>query len=167
MKRITSFEQYTAEYKKSVETPEKFWSEQAEEFVWKRKWDNVLEWNFDEPNVKWFQGGKLNITENCLDRHLKSGKGDQVAILWEPNHPEAEVRKITYKELHLEVCRFANVLKRMEPKKATAFVFICRWCPNLLLLFWPAHELEPFIQLFLAAFHLNHLLTGFRMQTVL
>ncbi|MFY9310493.1 MAG: acetate--CoA ligase [Bacteroidia bacterium] len=128
MKRITSFEQYTTEYKKSIDTPEKFWSEQAEEFVWKKKWDKVLDWNFDEPDVKWFQGGKLNITENCLDRHLKSGKGEQVAILWEPNHPEAEVRKITYKELHLEVCRFANVLKRNGAKKGDR---ICIYMPMI------------------------------------
>lgn len=128
MKRITSFEQYTTEYRKSIDTPEKFWSEQAEEFVWKKKWDKVLDWNFDEPDVKWFQGGKLNITENCLDRHLKSGKGEQVAILWEPNHPEAEVRKITYKELHLEVCRFANVLKRNGAKKGDR---ICIYMPMI------------------------------------
>ena len=70
MNRITSFEQYLSEYKKSVENPEQFWSKQAEEFVWKKKWDKVLDWNFSEPNVKWFIGGKLNITENCLDRHL-------------------------------------------------------------------------------------------------
>lgn len=128
MKRITSFEQYTAEYKKSIENPEKFWTEQAEEFVWKKKWDKVLDWNFDEPKVKWFEGGKLNITENCLDRHLKSGKGEQVAILWEPNHPDAEVRKITYNELYTEVCRFANVLKRNGAKKGDR---ICIYMPML------------------------------------
>lgn len=128
MKRITSFEQYTTEYKKSIENPENFWAEQAEEFVWKKKWDKVLDWNFDEPKVKWFEGGKLNITENCLERHIESGKGEQVAILWEPNHPDAEVRKITYNELYAEVCRFANVLKRNGAKKGDR---ICIYMPMI------------------------------------
>ncbi len=127
MKQITSFEQYQQEYKRSIETPEAFWSEQAEEFMWYKKWDSVLDWNFDEPNVKWFIGGKLNITENCLDRHLIQ-KGDQVAIVWEPNHPDAETRKITYKELHAEVCRFANVLKRNGAKKGDR---ICIYMPMI------------------------------------
>ena len=87
MSRITSFEEYQSEYKKSVEDPEKFWAEKAENFVWRKKWDKVLEWNFTEPNVKWFIGGKLNITENCFDRHLAE-KGDQTAIIWEPNDPK-------------------------------------------------------------------------------
>ncbi|MCE9539213.1 MAG: acetyl-coenzyme A synthetase, partial [Bacteroidetes bacterium] len=85
MERITSFEQYEKEYKKSVENPEAFWAEQAERFTWHKKWDNVLEWNFDEPAINWFNGGKLNITENCLDRHLEK-RGDQIAIIAEPNN---------------------------------------------------------------------------------
>lgn len=127
MKRITSFDQYEKEYKKSIETPEAFWAEQAEAFTWNKKWDNVLSWNFEEPKVEWFIGGKLNITENCLDRYLDK-KGDQVAILWEPNHPDAEARKITYKELHTEVCRFANVLKRNGAKKGDR---ICIYMPMI------------------------------------
>ncbi|MFI5164512.1 MAG: acetyl-coenzyme A synthetase N-terminal domain-containing protein, partial [Bacteroidia bacterium] len=99
MNRITSFEQYLSEYKKSIGNPEQFWAEQAENFLWKKKWNKVLEWNFAEPNMKWFIGGKLNITENCLDRHLAE-KGDQTAILWEPNNPKEAGRKISYKELH-------------------------------------------------------------------
>ena len=127
MKRITSFDQYEKEYKRSIEAPEAFWAEQAEAFTWKKKWDNVLSWNFHEPRVEWFIGGKLNITENCLDRHLED-KGEQVAILWEPNHPDAEARKITYRELHMEVCRFANVLKRNGAKKGDR---ICIYMPMI------------------------------------
>lgn len=127
MKRITSFEQYQQEYKRSVETPELFWAEQAESFSWNKKWDKVLEWNFDEPNVKWFIGGKLNITENCIDRHLDK-RGEQTAILWEANDPEAVSRKLTYRELHVEVCRFANVLKRNGAKKGDR---ICIYMPMI------------------------------------
>ena len=87
--RITTFEEYQSEYKKSVENPEAFWAEQADTFTWRKKWDKVLEWNFEEPKVEWFIGGKLNITENCLDRHLKT-RGDKAAIIWEPNNPEED-----------------------------------------------------------------------------
>jgi acetyl-CoA synthetase len=131
MKRITSFEQYQQEYKKSVDAPETFWAEQAEQFVWKKKWDKVLEWNFDEPTVKWFIGGKLNITENCIDRHIhkKNATGeDQVAILWESNNPTTPSRKISYKELHSEVCKFANVLKKNGAKKGDR---ICIYMPMI------------------------------------
>ncbi len=109
--RIKSMEVYREAYQRSVEDPEGFWAQQAETFQWKRKWDNVLEWNFKEPHVKWFIGGKLNITENCLDRHLDQ-RGDKVAILWEPNDPAKAVKTFTYKELHAEVCKMANVLKK-------------------------------------------------------
>ncbi|HTL82996.1 MAG TPA: acetate--CoA ligase [Bacteroidia bacterium] len=127
MARITSFEHYQSEYKKSVDDPEKFWAEIASEFTWRKKWDKVLEWNFTEPNVKWFMGGKLNITENCLDRHLKD-RGEQTAILWEPNDPKEEARKISYKELHGDVCRFANVLKKNGAKKGDR---ICIYMPMI------------------------------------
>ncbi|MES2592317.1 MAG: acetate--CoA ligase [Bacteroidota bacterium] len=127
MKRITSFEDYQQEYKRSIETPEAFWAEQAEQFTWQKKWNNVLEWNFNEPSVKWFEGGKLNITENCLDRYVEK-KGNQTAILWEPNDPNTEARKISYKELHAEVCRFANVLKKNGAKKGDR---ICIYMPMI------------------------------------
>jgi acetyl-CoA synthetase len=125
MKRITSFEEYERQYKHSVEAPESFWSEIADSFLWKKKWDRVLEWNFASPNVKWFVNGKLNITENCLDRHLKD-RGDQVAILWEPNEPDEKHRALTYRELHQQVCRFANVLKNNGAKKGDR---ICIYMP--------------------------------------
>ena len=130
MNRITSFEQYLSEYKKSIDTPEQFWAELAETFVWRKKWDKVLEWNFREPNVKWFLGGKLNITENCLDRHLKTRK-NQAAIIWEPNNPKEAGRKITYQELHEEVCRFANVLKNNGAKKGDRICIYMPMVPEL------------------------------------
>ena len=97
MYRIQTIEEYNSEYKKSIENPETFWAEKAETFTWKKKWDKVLEWNFNPFDVKWFIGGKLNITENCLDRHLEK-RGNQTAILWEPNDPNEKARKISYKE---------------------------------------------------------------------
>jgi acetyl-CoA synthetase len=130
MKRITTIEQYNQEYKRSIETPELFWAEQAEEFTWKKKWDNVLDWNFDEPNVKWFVNGKLNISENCIDRHLEK-RGNQTAILWEPNDPNQEPRKISYKELHTEVCKFANVLKSNGAKKGDRICIYMPMVPEL------------------------------------
>jgi len=127
---ITSFEEYLSEYKKSIDNPEQFWAEKAAGFAWKKKWDKVLEWNFTGPDVKWFIGGKLNITENCLDRHLAQ-RGDQVAILWEPNNPNEKGRKISYKELHAEVCRFANVLKKNGAKKGDRICIYMPMVPEL------------------------------------
>jgi acetyl-CoA synthetase len=108
--QIRSLEDYKSNYKKSVEDPEGFWAEVAENFTWKKKWDSVLNWNFTEPKIEWFKGAKLNITENCLDRHLET-KGDQPALLWEANDPEEHHRRLTYKKLHEKVCMFAHVLK--------------------------------------------------------
>ena len=107
--QIKSLEQYHEAYKKSIDTPELFWNEIAETFTWQKKWDTTLNWNFKEPNVTWFKGGKLNITENCLDRHLEKN-ADTPALIWEPNDPEEHHRIITYKQLHLKVCQFAQVL---------------------------------------------------------
>lgn len=109
--KISSIEEYEKAYRESVENPEAFWGEIAEYFSWRKKWDKVLEWEFDTPSVKWFRGGKLNITENCLDRHLEE-RGDKTAILWEPNEPEDPVIKLTYKELYHKVCAYANVMKK-------------------------------------------------------
>jgi acetyl-CoA synthetase len=109
--QITSFEAYKEAYRQSIEQPEIFWAGIAEHFTWKQKWNTVLNWNFKEPRVKWFEGARLNITENCLDRHLTE-RGDVPAIIWEPNNASEASRTITYKELHEMVCRFAAVLKR-------------------------------------------------------
>src|ERR1700761_1558841 len=123
--KISSFEEYHQIYKHSVEQPEEFWAGIAETFQWRKKWDKVLEWNFKEPNVKWFIGGKLNITENCLDRHLDT-IGDKTALIWEPNDPKETNRTITYRELYKEVCTFANVLKNNGAKKGDR---ICVYMP--------------------------------------
>ncbi len=108
--QIKSIEEYHKVYKQSVEQPEEFWADIASQFSWKKKWSKVLNWNFKEPYIKWFDGGTLNITENCLDRHLAE-RGDQPAIIWEPNDPHEHHRVLTYKQLHHQVSLFANVLK--------------------------------------------------------
>ena len=122
---IQSLENYKELYDKSVKDPEGFWSEVASDFTWKSKWDKVLDWEFKSPEVKWFVNGKLNITDNCLDRHLNS-QGDKTAILWEPNNPEEDVIKLTYKELHEEVCKAGNVLKNLGVKKGDR---VCLYMP--------------------------------------
>ena len=111
-------EQYEAMYRRSVEDPAGFWGEQAETYLtWFKKWDSVLDWSFDKDDlhINWFKGAKLNVSYNCLDRHLET-RGDQVAIIWEADDPN-EDRKITYRELHGEVCRLANVLKARGVKR--------------------------------------------------
>lgn len=108
--RISSMEQYRKAYEESVNEPEAFWGDIAGHFSWQKPWDKVLEWNFEQPDIKWFLNARLNITENCLDRHL-TDKGDQPAIIWEPNDPTQANRIITYRELHAQVCKFAHVLK--------------------------------------------------------
>jgi len=107
---IKHLEEYFQVYRKSVRNPEAFWEEIAEEhFVWRKKWNNVLEWDFAKPEIKWFEGAQLNITENCLDRHLPT-RGNKTAILFEPNDPQEAAQHITYRQLHERVCRLANVL---------------------------------------------------------
>lgn len=124
--RIQTFEEYQEEYRKSVTDPEAFWEDKAKHFTWRKKWDKVLEWNFTQPSVKWFLGGKLNITENCLDRHLDI-HGERTAIIWEPNDTKKDkTRYISYAELHDQVCRFANVLIRNGAKKGDR---ICIYMP--------------------------------------
>ena len=113
---IKTLDQYRELYRKSIADPEGFWAEQATRLDWMAPWTRVLDWNFDEPRIEWFQGGKLNASVNCLDRHIDAGRGDQVAIIWEGNEP-GETRSVTYAELHREVCRFANVLKSLGVRK--------------------------------------------------
>ena len=125
---IKHLEEYFQVYRKSVRDPESFWGEVAEEhFIWRKKWDNVLEWDFTKPEIKWFEGAKLNITENCIDRHLRT-RGDKTAIIWEPNSPEEEALHITYKDLHERVCKFANVLKSKGIKKGDR---VCIYLPMI------------------------------------
>ena len=109
-------ELYAGMYERSINEPEAFWAEQAEQFVsWFRKWDKVQEWDFETVDIKWFSGAKLNVSYNCLDRHLAT-RGDDTAIIWEGDDPGVD-KKITYRELHREVCRFANVLKARGVRK--------------------------------------------------
>ena len=124
-KRILDYDSYKKEYKKSIEYPEDFWKNKALNFLWKRKWNRVLSWDFNKPEVKWFEGGKLNITENCIDRHLEE-RGNQIAIKWIANNPDEDSRNLTYKQLHDEVCKFSNVLKNNGAKKGDR---ICLYMP--------------------------------------
>jgi len=128
--QIKSLEQYQNEYKKSVEDPEKFWGDIAENFFWRKKWESVLNWNFTEPKIEWYKGGKLNITENCIDRHLPT-MADQPAIIWEPNNPEERVRTVTYARLHKRVCQFAQVLKNNGVKKGDRVCIYMGMVPEL------------------------------------
>lgn len=128
--KISSFEDYQEVYDYSVTEPEKFWTEIAENFYWQKKWDKVLSWNFRDPEIKWFEGAKLNITENCLDRHLETN-GDNAAIIWEPNDPEEAHRVLTYRQLHDKVCQFANVLKNNGVKKGDRVCIYLPMVPEL------------------------------------
>ena len=128
--QIRSMDEYKQAYGESVSQPEKFWASVADDFLWKKKWDKVLEWNFKEPRVKWFEGGKLNITENCVDRHLDE-LGDKPAIIWEPNNPEDRVRIVTYNRLHKRVCQFAQVLKNNGVKKGDRVCIYMGMVPEL------------------------------------
>jgi acetyl-CoA synthetase len=125
---IKHLEEYYQVYRKSVRNPEVFWEEIAEEhFMWRKKWDNVLSWDFTKPEVKWFEGAQLNITENCIDRHLHI-RGDKTAIIFEPNNPEEEAQHISYRDLHDKVCRFANVLKEQGIQKGDR---VCIYLPMI------------------------------------
>ena len=124
---IKSFAEYQDAYNRSTEQPEDFWAKVASEFLWRKKWDKVLEWDFHRPDVKWFLNGKLNITENCLDRHLALRR-NQTAIIWESNDPEEESIHITYQELFDQVCRTANMLKSLGVKKGDR---VCIYMPMI------------------------------------
>ncbi|MDG4596804.1 MAG: acetate--CoA ligase [Candidatus Contendobacter sp.] len=120
-------DQYLEMYQRSVDDPEGFWAEQAKQFVtWSKPWNKVLDWDFTKGHIRWFEGAQLNVSYNCLDRHLAT-RGDQVAIIWEGDNPK-EDKKITYKELHEDVCKFANVLKGLGVKKGDR---ICIYMPMI------------------------------------
>ena len=125
---IKHLEEYYQVYRKSITEPENFWEEVAEEhFSWYKKWNKVLSWDFIKPEIKWFEGAKLNITENCIDRHL-STRGDKTAILFEPNDPKESSQHITYSELHKRVNQFANVLKDQGIRKGDR---VCIYLPMI------------------------------------
>ena len=128
--KIKSLEQYHQDYKKSVDDPEGFWGNVADNFYWRKKWDRVLDWNFTEPKIEWFKGGKLNITENCIDRHLAT-MADKPAIIWEPNNPEERTRVVTYARLHKRVCQFAQVLINNGVKKGDRVCIYMGMVPEL------------------------------------
>ncbi len=128
--QIKTLSQYHEVYKQSVDQPEEFWASIASQFLWKKKWNKVLNWNFKEPYIKWFDGATLNITENCLDRHL-ADRGDQPAIIWEPNDPNEHHRILTYKQLHHQVSMFANVLKHNGVKRGDRICIYMPMVPEL------------------------------------
>jgi len=128
--QIKSAEEYKLTYAKSVEDPEGFWSEIAQSFLWKKPWTKVLDWDFNKPKIEWFKGGKLNITENCLDRHLATA-GDEPALVWEPNNSDEAPRIFSYKLLHFKVMQFANVLKNNGVKKGDVVCIYMGMVPEL------------------------------------
>lgn len=128
--QVKSFEEYQSVYAKSVKNPEDFWDDIASHYQWKKKWDKTLDWEFETPSVKWFLGGKLNITENCLDRHLEK-RGNKLALIWEPNDPKERFVRYTYRELHDKVCRFANVLKSKGIQKGDRVALYMPMIPEL------------------------------------
>jgi len=125
MKTVSDIASYQQLYRESVTNPESFWSSVAEDFSWRKKWSKVLEWDFHKPEVKWFMDGKLNITENCIDRHLPL-RANQTAIIWESNDPKEASRHITYQELHNNVCRVANMIKAQGIRKGDR---VCIYLP--------------------------------------
>lgn len=128
--QLRTLEAYNEVYQQSINDPAKFWEGIAENFAWKKKWDNALKWDFKTPDVQWFINAKLNITENCLDRHLAEN-GDNTAIIWEPNDPAEEKRIISYKELHKLVSQFAHVLKNNGVQKGDRVCIYMGMVPEL------------------------------------
>lgn len=128
--QLQTFQDYQEAYKHSVEDPTAFWASIAENFTWKRKWDTVLDWNFKEPQISWFKGAQLNITENCLDRHLAT-RGNEPAIIWESNNPDEHHRVLTYNELHFKVQQFANVLLNNGVRKGDRVCIYMGMIPEL------------------------------------
>lgn len=128
--QISSWKEYQTQYRQSVENPEAFWAGIAEHFQWQQRWDEVLQWEFDTPDVKWYAGAKLNITENCLDRHLEE-RGNKLALIWEPNDPQERFLRYTYRELYGEVNKAANVLKKMGVQKGDRVAIYMPMIPEL------------------------------------
>jgi acetyl-CoA synthetase len=128
--QLHTFAAYKAAYQKSIQDPEGFWAAIADNFTWQKKWDKVLDWNFKDPKIEWFKGAQLNITENCLDRHL-AARGNEPAIIWEPNDPEEQHRVLSYNELHFKVQQFANVLLNNGVKKGDRVCIYMGMVPEL------------------------------------
>ena len=125
---ISSRNEYDSIYLESINNPEEFWSEIASDnFIWKKKWDKVLDWDFKKAKVSWFKGAQLNITENCIDRHLKENS-EKTAIIFEPNNPKENSQSISYKSLYERVCKMSNVLKDKGVKKGDR---VCIYLPMI------------------------------------
>jgi acetyl-CoA synthetase len=129
MQRITSLSDYFKKYEQSVKDPEKFWAEIADTFIWNKKWDKVLDWDFDSVDIKWFKNAKLNITENILEKNLID-RADKTAIIWEPNDPTEPSIHITYKELYEETCKFSNALREKGIKKGDRVIIYMPMVPE-------------------------------------
>lgn len=156
---IKHLEEYFQVYRKSVRNPEGFWEEIAEEhFVWRKKWNNVLSWDFSKPEIKWFEGAQLNITENCIDRHLPT-RGEKTAILFEPNDPNEEAEHITYHQLHERVCRMANVLKDNGVKKGDRVCIYLPMIPELAISLLACARIGAIHSVVFAGFSANALST--------
>lgn len=156
---IKHLEEYYQVYRKSVRNPEAFWEEIAEEhFVWRKKWDNVLSWDFTKPEVKWFEGAKLNITENCIDRHLPT-RGTKTAIIFEPNDPKEDAQHITYRQLHERVCRMANVLLENGIKKGDRVCIYLPMIPELAISLLACARIGAIHSVVFAGFSANALST--------
>lgn len=123
--RIKNLSEYKTAYQQSIDNPESFWDTIAHNFQWMKPWEKTLEWNFTEPKVEWFVGGKMNITENCLDRHIAQ-KGNETALIWEPNDPKDASHSFTYSDVLREVCRLASALKKAGVKKGDR---VCLYMP--------------------------------------
>src|SRR3989440_2272198 len=124
--RIKSLDQYRRMYRESIKRPAKFWAREAGELVWQKRWKTVLKWK--APFAQWFVGGKLNLSENCLDRHLSGSTRNKVAILWEGE--PGDKRALTFQQLHRDVCRFANVLKRNKIRKGDRVIIYLPTIPE-------------------------------------
>ncbi|KKM96929.1 hypothetical protein LCGC14_1173210, partial [marine sediment metagenome] len=156
---IKHLEEYFQVYRKSVRNPEAFWEEIAEEhFLWRKKWDTVLSWDFSKPEVKWFEGAKLNITENCIDRHLAT-RGDKTAILFEPNGPDEAAQHITYKDLYHRVNKFANVLKSKGIEKGDRVCIYLPMIPELAISVLACARIGAIHSVVFAGFSANALAT--------
>ena len=157
--RINDLQKYNDAYKSSINDPEKFWNDIAEKnFIWKKKWDTVLEWDFSKPEIKWFKGAKLNITENCIDRHLEV-RGDKTAILFEPNNPDEETQYITYIQLYKKVNKFANALKQEGVKKGDRVCIYLPMIPELAISVLACARIGAIHSVVFAGFSANALAT--------
>jgi acetyl-CoA synthetase len=156
---IKNIDQYHTAYKKSISDPEKFWEEIASNnFLWHRKWDSVLKWDFSKPEIKWFDGAKLNITENCIDRHLES-RGDKTAIIFEPNNPNENAQHITYSDLFKRVNKLANVLKSQGIKKGDRVCIYIPMIPELAISLLACARIGAIHSVVFAGFSANALAT--------